>query len=85
MADDNQSTEDIAKAAGREAARELLMLLGIDATTPQGIQKAQRNFAFLDDLQTGTQAIKRKTFVTVVGAIITAALAYMALGFQFHK
>lgn len=75
-------TEEIAKAAGREAARELLMLLGVDATTPDGIRQAQRNFAFLDDLRTGTQAIKQKTAVAILGAIVTAALAYAALGFK---
>jgi hypothetical protein len=82
MGDDN--IERIAKSAGREAARELLLLLGIDASTPAGIERAQRNFAFLDDLRSGTQAVKRKTIMTVVAAMITAAMAYAAIGFRGH-
>jgi len=82
---DESDVQEIAKAAGRESARELLMLLGIDATTPDGIQKAQRNFIFLDDLRTGTDAVKRRAALTLVGTIVTAALAYVALGFHFQR
>ncbi len=77
-----RSVEEIARAAGRESAREVLLLLGIDATTPEGIRQAQRNFAFLDDLRTGTDAVKRRVALTVVGAVVTAALAYLALGLR---
>jgi hypothetical protein len=85
---DNSRIEEIAKEAGREAGREavreMLIALGIDASTPDGIKAAQRNFLFLDDLVTGTEAVKRKVWLTVIGAIVTALLAYVALGFKQH-
>lgn len=74
--------EEIAKAAGREAARELLLALGIDASTPRGIQKAQRDFAFLGDLRTGTEAVKRKTLMWLVGTVLTAVAAWIVLGMK---
>lgn len=74
--------EEIAKAAGREAAREVLMLLGIDASTPAGIKEAQRNFAFLDDLRVGTETVKRRTLLWAVSAVLTAAAAWVTLGMK---
>lgn len=79
-------TRIVAKAAGAAAARELLLMLGVDVSTPAGIVRAQRNFAFLDDLHTGTKLVKRRVILGVVGAVITTVLAWMALGFRstFH-
>jgi hypothetical protein len=73
---------EIAQAAGKEAAREILLLLGIDASTPKGIENAQRNFAFLTDLRLGTAAVKGKTLMLVVGAVFTAVMAWLTLGMQ---
>jgi hypothetical protein len=84
-AEEDEHVKIIASAAGKAAAREMLLLLGIDASTPAGIQRAQRNWVFLDDLRVGTTAVKRKIFVGVFGAIITALLAYMALGMGFKS
>lgn len=80
-----EHSEETAKAIGREAAREVLMLLGIDASTPDGIQRAQRNYAFLDDLRSGTQAVKHKTIWLFLSSILTAAAAYIAIHFQLGK
>jgi GTP cyclohydrolase I len=75
---------EIAQQAGREAAREMLMLLGIDASTPKGIETAQRNFAFLTDLRVGTDAVKGKTLMLIVGAVFTAVMAWLTLGMSRH-
>jgi hypothetical protein len=78
----NDTIEEIARAAAREAVHETLMLLGVDASTPSGVQKAQRNFIFLDDLRTGTEAVKRRTLMLTVGAIFTAVAAWITLGMR---
>jgi hypothetical protein len=62
----DSDTKDIAREAGREAAREMMML-GIDVSTPEGVQKAQRNWAFLDDLHDVVRAVRHKTFMTIIG------------------
>lgn len=82
MPENDTSVEEIAKTAAREAVHETLMLLGIDAETPAGVQKAQRNFIFLDDLRAGTEAVKRRTLMLTVGAIFTAIAAWVTLGMR---
>lgn len=79
---DDAHTLAIAKAAGREGARELLLMLGVDVSTPVGIQRAQRNFVFLDDLRVGTAAVKRRIFFGIIAAVITTIAAWVALGFK---
>lgn len=79
---EEDSAKEIAKTAAREAVYETLMLLGIDAETPAGVRQAQRNFIFLDDLRTGTEAVKRRTLMLTVGAIFTAIAAWITLGMR---
>jgi hypothetical protein len=81
---DDDRTRDIAEAAGRSAAREMALLIGIDVSTPAGVQRAQRNWAFLDDLRSGTSMVKRKIVLTVIGSIITAIVGYLVLFFRSH-
>lgn len=77
-------TEEIAKSAGREAAHEVLSSLGLDVSTPDARISAQRDLMFLRDLRLGASAIKRRTFMAIVGALTTAAIAYITLLLQKH-
>jgi hypothetical protein len=74
--------EEVAKAAAREAVHETLLMLGIDASTPGAIERVQRDFLFLRDLRSGTDAVKRKTLLWAVGVVLTTIAAYVALGFK---
>jgi hypothetical protein len=74
--------EEIAKTAAREAVHETLLMLGIDASSPGAIERAQRDFLFLRDLRSGTDAVKRKTLLWFVGVLLTTVAAYIALGFK---
>lgn len=76
--------EEIATKAGKAAARELALMIGIDASTPAGILRAQRNWAFLDELNAGTSAVKRRALVAAVGAIVTAIFGWVALYLRHH-
>jgi hypothetical protein len=74
--------EEVAKAAAREAVQETFLMLGIDASSPGAIERAQRDFLFLRDLRSGTDAVKRKTLLWFFGVILTTIAAYVALGFK---
>jgi hypothetical protein len=76
------SDDEHAKEVGKAAARELLLMMGVDTSTPEGIKQAQRDFIFLRDLRVGTSAVKRRLLFSLIGAIFTALMAYVALGLR---
>lgn len=53
--------------------------LGID---PKDAREAQRDFAFLRDMRTGTQSIKSKTLWVVLAAMATAICGFVWAGFK---
>jgi len=76
---DDAHTLALAKVAGREGARELLLTLGADVSNPEAVKQMQRDMNFLRDLRVGTSAVKSKVMFGFVGAVVTALLAYAAL------
>lgn len=71
--------KEVAREAAREAVHELLIELGIDHKDPL---EMQRDFQFLRDLRGGTEAVKRKSVLTLVGLLITALVAALVLGIR---
>ena len=70
---------EIAREAAREAVQELLTELGVDHRDPL---EMQRDFQFLRDLRAGSEAVKRRSVLTLVGIVITAAVAALVLGIR---
>jgi hypothetical protein len=68
--------EEISKAAGREAAQELLTALGVDLSQPIEIQK---DFAFVRTMDSHWGA--RAAFTAVIGAITTAIVGWLWVAF----
>lgn len=82
MSVDDDHTRAVATVAGEAAARKLAELLGFDVSTPKEIEQVRRDMYFLRDLRVGTAAVKRRAFIYVIGAIVTALMAYAAIGFR---
>jgi len=72
----DEEARAIAREAAREAVHETFIQLGFDTADPTAVQ---RDSQFLRDLRLGTEAVKRQGLVTVVGVVITAALAWIGL------
>ena len=70
--------EEISKAAGREAAQELLTALGVDLSQPIEIQK---DFAFVRTMRMGSHWGVRAAFTAVIGAITTAIVGWLWVAF----
>jgi len=70
--------EEIGKAAGREAAKELLTMLGVDISKPLEVQK---DFAFLRTMRMGSHWGARAAFTAIIGAITTAIVGWLWVAF----
>lgn len=76
---------EIAEEAADKAVRKMFLAFGLDLADPKEI------IAFQDDLRhvrvwrESTEAAKRHALKTVIGVLITGALGYIALLFQWHR
>lgn len=69
--------EEIAERTAERVAQKILLGVGIDISTPEGILRAQDNFRFLDSFNESTKEVKRKTILTLVGIFITGMAGYV--------
>jgi len=70
--------EDVKKVV-KEAVKETLVSLGIDACDPM---ETQQDFHFLRDLRQSTEKIKSKARLVAVGVLVTAALGVLWIGIK---
>jgi hypothetical protein len=63
----------------KEAVKETLVSLGIDACDPM---ETQQDFHFLRDLRLTTGKIKSKARLAVVGVLVAAALGVLWIGIK---
>jgi hypothetical protein len=70
-----------AKKAAREAVRETLLMLGVDASTPEAIREAQQDFAFARKLRVmaGVKSLRYSIIVfstvcTLLGAVLATVI-----------
>ena len=66
------------RAAGREAAKELLTTLGVDVSKPLEVQK---DFAFVRTMRMGSHWGARAAFTGIITAIATALVGWLWLAF----
>ena len=75
--------DQIAEAAANKAVRSTLLSLGINVDDPTEVMEAQLDFQHLRAWRESTQAVKRKALTTAVGIIITGAIGWLVLAFQW--
>jgi SpoVK/Ycf46/Vps4 family AAA+-type ATPase len=79
-----EDIEDIARAAAREAIREMLITMGVDTSNHAAMIEMQRDFQSLRSWRQSVQTIQRHSFVTAVGVIIVGLLGMIYMHF-FHR
>lgn len=66
--------ERCAQLAAKKAITEWLLMLGVDASSPQEILSIQRDFATLRAIRQNGELISKRAITGLVGAAITALL-----------
>lgn len=75
--------DEIAEAAAEKAVKSTLLSLGINISDPKEVMEAQLDFQHLRAWRESTQAVKRKALVTSVGILITGAIGWLVVAFQW--
>lgn len=76
--DENQ-IKALAKEVAKETVKETFLTLGVDASKPMEVQA---DFHFLRDCREGSEKIKSKAGLAVVGVLVTTALAALWIGIK---
>ena len=81
MTDSEQDalTRAIAKEAAKEAVDELMTRLGIDNTSPLDMQ---RDMQWLRDTRVGSEKIREKGILTLIGAAVLGGATILWLGLK---
>lgn len=72
-------TRAIAKEAAKEAVDELMTRLGVDNASPLDMQ---RDMQWLRDTRVGSEKIKEKGVLTLIGAAVLGGVAILWLGIK---
>lgn len=72
-------TRAIAKEAAKEAVDELMTRLGVDNASPLDMQ---RDMQWLRDTRVGSEKIKQKGVLTLIGAAVLGGLAMFWIGIK---
>lgn len=72
-------TRVIAKEAAKEAVDELMTRLGVDNASPLDMQ---RDMQWLRDTRVGSEKIKEKGVLTLIGAAVLGGVAILWLGIK---
>lgn len=67
-------------AVVERAVRQTLLQLGIVTTNDSDMRETQKDFAYLRDLRIGSQAMKNKGILAVIGVVVTALATLIWLG-----
>lgn len=74
--------QEMAKEAAREAVREWLTQLGLDASDPAAIVEIQRDFAHVRAWRTSVDAARSAAIKTGVGVLVSGFLGALWLIFK---
>lgn len=69
----------ISQTAAREAVREMLLAMGVDASDPAAMIEMQKDFQSLRQWRKSVQDVQRYSIITAVGILISgvAGMIYM--------
>lgn len=77
-----EEMKDVAEQAAEEAVKRMLLTLGINTSTDDSIVAFQKDAAFTRSLRESSEAVKRKTILTIVGIFVTGMAGYLLLTFK---
>lgn len=63
--------QHLATETAKAAVRETLLMMGVDVSKPEAVQKMQQDFAYLRDWREASGTIKALTITTIVGIVVT--------------
>lgn len=81
----NDEIKAIATEAAKEAIRELLVAMGVNANDPEALIEMQQDFAHIRAWRRSTQTIKNNGLKAAVTFIVTGGLGYLVFLFTSHK
>lgn len=67
----NSIPTTIIRQSAKDGVQEALILLGINTKNPNDAIRWQQNFAYLDNLKSGSEKIKMRIFFGVIGILVT--------------
>lgn len=79
--DHSVQKDEIAEAVS-DGIKQAFVQIGIAAEGASDIVEMQQDMAYIRKLRTGSDTIKSKVFLTVVGAAVTAVIALFTAGFM---
>jgi hypothetical protein len=81
--------EHIAAASAKQAVRELLVAMGVDANDPKALLQMQADFKHLRTWRESVETVKTQSIKTAAGVIVTGILgaiyAMYFKGWPFHQ
>ena len=80
MQKDDEHLRTIAREAARDALEEFLTIMGLDVTDHDEMRRIQRDGIFLRDLREGSEAVKKKSVLSLIGVLVTGMTALIILG-----
>lgn len=84
----SEEIRHIASESAKQAVRELLVAMGVDANDPKSLLELQADFAHIRAWRESVNTIKTQSLKTAVGIIITGVLGAIAAtyfkGWPFH-
>lgn len=86
MSPSPQQNDDL-DAVVRHSVRETLLQMGLVTTSDTDMRETQKDFAYLRELRVGSQAMKNKGILAVIGIVVTAlaTLIWIGLNALFHN
>lgn len=78
----HEEVQAVAQAAAREAVREMLLTLGIDASNPEAIIEMQKDFQVIRTWRQSSEAVQRQGILIAVGVLVVGFLGMIYAHFR---
>lgn len=72
----------IAKTVAKEAVREMMVAMGVDASKPEAMIEMQKDFQSLRNWRQSVDAIQRQGLLSAVGVIVVGLLGMIYMHFR---
>lgn len=76
--------KQVAEAAAKEAVREMLLAMGVDASKPESLLEMQKDFAHTRKWRKSVETVQRQSLLSAVGIIVTGAIGALYMAFKAH-
>jgi len=82
---DEDKVRALVKEGAKEALQEFLLILGTDASKPEGILDLQKDFMYTRESRLGKDEIIKKGKLALIGAFVSAVLAVFIKGLLTYR